>query len=659
MVRTPLVLRHGRRRVPHRLLAASCAFVVAAGTALLGSTAEAAAPPPPDPLQAALQRDLGLTAEQVVALQASEDLATRLDDTFRGRFAGAFGGTWIDENTNQVIVGITDSALAEHVAAEGAVPQQVAYPGVELDLAAADLDHAAEPAPDTVSGWYVDVAVNRLVVETLPGTADQAWAYLSRNLVRGTGIATVEETDEQVDAFADMHGGDEYHSGGGGCSIGFPVTAGGFLTAGHCGRAGTRTSGLVAGDTGVVADASYPGDDYGWVRAGASWQPTPFVNGYPGNLPVLGAGEASRGSSVCRSGFTSGFECGRIKGKNKSVKYGSDRVGGLTKTNICSGHGDSGGSMLSNHQAQGTVSGGSAHCNFFSHNTYFQPVSEPLRQYGLALAVQRLCSGMTWSVSAKEWGRDVTKLASDVHTNPYNGDTPCDRSLPVTCLLRNGQPLPPGLDPSPGGWTGGSVALTSPVRGATLSSRAAADALCASQFGPGWRMGEFHDGSGGWSWWANGDPQRMWVSISDQPANPWNTGTGQAMTWTLASHQWNADIVDVVSDARTNPYSGDTPTSASLPVLCLRRDGRGVPPSVTPSYENGWAQGEVRLTGPVPGTALTSRFRADVLCMSQFGLGWRMAEFHDGGGGWGYWAAGDIGRTWVAIDDQNANPWNR
>jgi hypothetical protein len=35
-----------------------------------------------------------------------------------------------------------------------------------------------------------------------------------------------------------------------------------------------------------------------------------------------------------------------------------------------------------------------------------------------------------------------------------------------------------------------------------------------------------------------------------------------------------------------------------------------------------------------------------------------MAEFHDGGGGWGYWAAGDIGRMWVAINDQPANPWS-
>jgi hypothetical protein len=262
-------------------------------------------------------------------------------------------------------------------------------------------------------------------------------------------------------------------------------------------------------------------------------------------------------------------------------------------------------------------------------------------------------------VVSKEWGRDVTLVGRDAHTDAYNGDMPCNRALPVACLLRDGQPVPPGITPTfDSGWTEGTVRLTPPVAGSSLTSRAAADALCASQFGAGWRMGEFHDGGGGWAWWAFGDPQRMWVAINDQPANPWDTITGQAMTWTMTAHQFGADVVDVTSDAKTNPYVGDTAIGTSLPVLCLRRDGRPVPPGITPTFGNGWAQGEVRLTSPVPATALTSRARADALCASQFGAGWRMAEFHDAGGGWGYWASGDIGRMWVAIDDQLANPWS-
>lgn len=172
-------------------------------------------------------------------------------------------------------------------------------------------------------------------------------------------------------------------------------------------------------------------------------------------------------------------------------------------------------------------------------------------------------------------------------------------------------------------------------------------------------MGEHHDGDGGWGWWAYGDPIRMWVAIDDQLANPWNTTTGNAMTWTMKTHQWGADVVDMYADFKTNAYDGDTPTNTNLPVLCLRQDGRPAPPGIDPNdYHNGWSQGEAKLTTPVRGWTLTSRATADALCAAQFGPGYRMGEFHDGGGGWGWWAAGDLGRMWVAIDDQPANPWN-
>ena len=49
---------------------------------------------------------------------------------------------------------------------------------------------------------------------------------------------------------------------------------------------------------------------------------------------------------------------------------------------------------------------------------------------------------------------------------------------------------------------------------------AVANALCVNEFGPGWRVAEFHDG---WGWHFQafggvGNPaQKFWVHISDQP----------------------------------------------------------------------------------------------------------------------------------------------
>lgn len=142
-------------------------------------------------------------------------------------------------------------------------------------------------------------------------------------------------------------------------------------------------------------------------------------------------------------------------------------------------------------------------------------------------------AGMTWKAIEQRSG-GVVHVGSDNVTNPYSGDTAPTASLPVLCLRVTNAPVPAGISPDfYNGWAKGSVALSSFVTGSTLTSRAAADSLCASQFGPSWRMAEFHDGfygqnlaySGGWSYWAYGTipiGQRFWVAINDQPANPWN-----------------------------------------------------------------------------------------------------------------------------------------
>ena len=138
----------------------------------------------------------------------------------------------------------------------------------------------------------------------------------------------------------------------------------------------------------------------------------------------------------------------------------------------------------------------------------------------------------------------------------------------------------------------------------------------------------------------------------------------RGMTWRVLDSQ--DGVVRVGADQATNPYSGDTSATADLPLLCLNQDGRAAPGGLALDFYNGWAGGEVRATPPVNGTALTSRKTADAFCATEFGVGWRMAEFHDGQvdgqrGGWRFYANGQLQpdvRFWVAIDDQKANPWD-
>lgn len=151
------------------------------------------------------------------------------------------------------------------------------------------------------------------------------------------------------------------------------------------------------------------------------------------------------------------------------------------------------------------------------------------------------------------------------------------------------------------------------------------------------------------------------------PVNP-GGATHAGMTWTVLQ-QSPGGVVRVGADGQTNPYSGDTPATANLPVLCLNVDNSGVPAGFVPDFYNGWARGSVALTPPVSGTQLTSPAAADAICSTNFGGGWRMAEFHDGrfganlssSGGWSFSAFGALPagtRFWTAINDQPANPWN-
>ncbi|MDX3696424.1 MULTISPECIES: hypothetical protein [Streptomyces] len=153
------------------------------------------------------------------------------------------------------------------------------------------------------------------------------------------------------------------------------------------------------------------------------------------------------------------------------------------------------------------------------------------------------------------------------------------------------------------------------------------------------------------------------------PAQAAPSAIPSGMTWTVLAEGTANGTVRVGADSGTDPYYGDTPATATLPLLCLRVTGSGVPSGITPDFYAGWARGTVAATPPVQGRSLTSRSVADNLCTQYYGTGWRMAEFHDGrygsnlesSGGWSFWAHGYLPkdtRFWAAINDQPANPWN-
>lgn len=166
--------------------------------------------------------------------------------------------------------------------------------------------------------------------------------------------------------------------------------------------------------------------------------------------------------------------------------------------------------------------------------------------------------GMTWVVAA--WPLAENSWAASVGCNgcdPYNGDTSCNESRPILCLIDykslprpfyNYQKRTSNAYADGGfynGWTGGYYAATAPVVGNLLTSKAEADKLCQQSFGPTAQIMNHHlprymnymndepliwskwnwsqTNGGGWYGWGylrgSFSCTRMWTWILDQRGN--------------------------------------------------------------------------------------------------------------------------------------------
>ncbi|MDP9844426.1 S1 family peptidase [Streptosporangium lutulentum] len=343
-----------------------------------------AAPPaqPPSAVVEALQRDLGLSAEQAVTRLANESRAMTAESNLSKTLGDKYAGSWLNADGSKLSVATSDAASAGAIQAQGAQPVVVSRTLTELNAIKDRLDQASAEAKAGASLWYVDIPTNSVVVQATQqagGEALVAAAGVDKNAVRVTPSA------EQPQPYINIIGGLAYYIGGSRCSVGFSVTRGttpGFVTAGHCGRAGNATT----SPSGTFQGSSFPGNDYAWV-ATPGHTPQPWVRGSGGaNVIVRGSTQAVVGSSICRSGSTTGWRCGVIQQHNASVTYPQGTVSGLTRTTVCAQPGDSGGSFISGSQAQGVTSGGSGNCTT-GGTTYHQPVREILSAYGLTLRV--------------------------------------------------------------------------------------------------------------------------------------------------------------------------------------------------------------------------------------------------------------------------------
>ncbi|WP_019546862.1 S1 family peptidase [Streptomyces sulphureus] len=368
-------------------LAAACVLALTALPANAGQPApdSAAGSPTAAELPAgmldAMQRDLGLSKGQVTERLAAEAEAADVEEALAEQLGASFGGAWVSGADAQLTVATTDAAEVGAIEARGAVAKVVDHSLSDLKSLQKTLDSAGVERDAAVRS--VDVRHNAVTVRTSDTAA--AERIVEKAGVDPSAVRTVKSA-EAPRTYYDLVGGDAYYiNNTSRCSIGFSVTKGsqqGFVTAGHCGRPGASTTGYNQVAQGTFQGSTFPGNDYAWVATNSNWTATPYVNG--GAVRVSGSQQAAVGSTVCRSGSTTGWHCGTIQQHNTSVTYPEGTINGVTRTSVCAEPGDSGGSFISGSQAQGMTSGGSGNCSS-GGTTYYQPVNPALSVYGLSL----------------------------------------------------------------------------------------------------------------------------------------------------------------------------------------------------------------------------------------------------------------------------------
>ncbi|OAA72321.1 secreted serine protease [Cordyceps fumosorosea ARSEF 2679] len=369
---------------------------------------------------AAMKRDLGLSSHKEAADMVARNLqSTDVIENVRRSTGDAFAGGWI--HGDEVRVGVTDEAAAAHVTAAGATPIMMRNSLSKLEKIKDGMDkmligegNATAPADPNeikarqsategkanIASYFVDVASNKIVIEVIKD--DEAAA---KKMAEEAGLAEGEYEVRKVESLASpfYQGGDKYGIDGRfQCSVGFAVQ-GGFVSAGHCGQTGSVATTAQGQRIGTFAASVYPGHaDMAFIRTdGLTVEPTVSGYQYGQNYPITGSRELEVGAAVCRSGFRSSVTCGTIRQKGISTQYSDPNGGppsfisGLTATDACSDHGDSGGSVWNAGQAQGVLSGGGGN-PYQGCVTYYYPVNPILQTYGLTLTTTSGRSNQWW-----------------------------------------------------------------------------------------------------------------------------------------------------------------------------------------------------------------------------------------------------------------------
>ncbi|MER5815653.1 alpha-lytic protease prodomain-containing protein [Streptomyces californicus] len=313
-----------------------------------------------------------------------------------GAFFDASGDLTVNAGDTAEAAAIEKAGLEARVPARGQA---------ELDRIKAELDRAAaDKTPSGVVAWAVDLPSDTVTVKVNNERGAAAKAFIAKAARHGAAVR-IERGQEKLEAKAAIYPGSKmtFNNTSQWCSVGYGArdSAGRqyLVTAGHCVTNTLRYDGAAFAQGYKTRYAlGTRSVDMGILTINSGHSITTSVGTWGNSNPVAvrGGSRASSGAAICKSGATTGWTCGTIGSYNNTVTYvdlngGPDTVvSGLATSSVCVEGGDSGGAYISGNQAQGMTSGGPTNqkCTGGVNSrgsSYFQPLDDALRYYGLTL----------------------------------------------------------------------------------------------------------------------------------------------------------------------------------------------------------------------------------------------------------------------------------
>ncbi|MFC8866536.1 S1 family peptidase [Streptomyces sp. NPDC057148] len=398
-------MRNSRK---YRLAAAGIAL---SASAVLGTQtvaqAQGAHPTPhyqPEMVRA-LAASLGVSEEAAAdRLDRQSAQQSKLAELRRSGISG--DGAFFD-TSGQLTVNAADTTEAARVEQAGLTARVPARGQAALDEIKAELDAlAAKKVPSGVVAWSVDLASDKVVVKVNDDRGAAAKAFLAAAARHGSAVE-IERGQKELEPKAAIYPGSKmtFNDTTQWCSVGYGARdrSGNqyLVTAGHCVVNTLRYDGAAfakgyktryaLGTRSVDMGIATINSGHSITTSVGTWG-----QGSTSTVAVRGSSRAAAGAAVCKSGATTGWTCGAISSYNNTVTYtdpngGPDTVvSGLAASSVCVEGGDSGGAYISGNQAQGMTSGGPTNqqCGggvYSRGSSYFQPLDDTLRYYGLTL----------------------------------------------------------------------------------------------------------------------------------------------------------------------------------------------------------------------------------------------------------------------------------